>query len=40
MIPVPIVVLGSLWFQKRLEPRYAEVREQVGDLNARLANAI
>jgi len=40
MLPVPLVVFGSLWFQKRLEPRYAEVREQVGDLNARLANAI
>ena len=40
MIPVPLVILGSLWFQKRLEPRYADVRAQVGDLNARLANAI
>ena len=40
MIPVPIVILGSLWFQKRLEPRYASVRAQVGDLNARLANAL
>ncbi len=40
MIPVPLVILGSLWFQKRLEPRYAEVREQVGTLNARLANAL
>ena len=40
MLPVPIVILGSIWFQKRLEPRYAEVRSQVGNLNARLANAI
>ena len=40
MIPVPLVILGSLWFQKRLEPRYASVRAQVGDLNARLANAL
>ena len=40
MIPVPIVIVGSLWFQKRLEPRYAAVRAQVGDLNARLANAL
>ncbi|RPG22677.1 MAG: ABC transporter ATP-binding protein [Phycisphaera sp. TMED9] len=40
MIPVPIVIIGSLWFQKRLEPRYAEVRAKVGDLNARLANSL
>ena len=40
MIPVPIVIVGSLWFQKRLEPRYAAVRAQVGDLNARLANSL
>jgi ATP-binding cassette subfamily B protein len=40
MIPVPIVIIGSLWFQKRLEPRYAMVRSKVGDLNARLANSL
>jgi ATP-binding cassette subfamily B protein len=40
MLPVPLVILGSLWFQKRLEPRYAEVRSRVGDLNARLANTL
>ncbi len=40
MLPVPLVIIGSLWFQKRLEPRYAEVRAQVGDLNARLANSL
>ncbi len=37
MLPVPLVIVGSLWFQKRLEPRYAEVRTRVGDLNARLS---
>ncbi len=40
MLPVPAVILGSLWFQKRLEPRYAEVRSRVGDLNARLSNTL
>ena len=40
MIPVPMVIGGSLWFQRKLEPRYADVREKVGDLNTRLANAI
>jgi ATP-binding cassette, subfamily B, bacterial len=37
-LPVPLVVLGSLRFQRRIAPRYAAVREQVGSLNAQLAN--
>jgi ATP-binding cassette, subfamily B, bacterial len=36
--PMPVVVWGSIWFQKRLTPFYAEVRERVGMLNARLVN--
>ncbi len=40
MLPVPAVIVGSLWFQRRLEPRYAEVRTRVGDLNARLSNTL
>ena len=40
MIPVPIVVVGSLWFQKRLEPHYDAMRGKVGDLNAQLANSL
>ena len=40
MLPVPIVIAGSLWYQRRLEPRYAQVRRKVGELNARLANAL
>jgi ATP-binding cassette, subfamily B, bacterial len=38
VLPMPIVVWGSVWFQRRLTPFYAEVRQRVGDLNARLAN--
>jgi ATP-binding cassette, subfamily B, bacterial len=38
MLPMPFVVWGSIVFQKRLEPRYAAVRERVGELSARLAN--
>ncbi|MCH9684394.1 MAG: ABC transporter ATP-binding protein/permease [Deltaproteobacteria bacterium] len=38
--PTPIVVLGSLWFQKRLAPRYARVRERTSDLAAGLANKL
>ncbi len=40
ILPMPIVVWGSIWFQKFLTPYYAEVRARVGALNARLANNI
>jgi ATP-binding cassette, subfamily B, bacterial len=35
-LPVPIIVWGSLVFQRRLAPRYAAVREGVAGLNAQL----
>ena len=38
IIPIPIIVWGSIAFQKLLAPRYAEVREKVSMLNSRLAN--
>jgi ATP-binding cassette subfamily B protein len=38
MLPVPFVLWGSFLFQKRIAPRYAVVREQVGILNHQLAN--
>lgn len=38
MLPMPFIVWGSVIFQRRLAPRYAEVREQVSLLNGRLAN--
>ena len=38
MLPIPFILWGSIIFQKKLAPRYAEVREQVGLLNSRLAN--
>lgn len=37
-LPMPVIVWGSLRFQKRLAPRYARVREQVGHVNAQLGN--
>jgi ATP-binding cassette subfamily B protein len=40
MLPMPLILLGSLQYQRLLEPRYDRVREQVGDLNARLENSI
>jgi ATP-binding cassette, subfamily B, bacterial len=38
VIPVPMIIVGSIWFQKFLAPYYSNVREKVGLLNSRLAN--
>ncbi|BAZ41788.1 ABC transporter-related protein [Calothrix sp. NIES-4101] len=38
VIPMPLIVGGSLLFQKLLEPLYADVREKVSLLNSRLSN--
>lgn len=38
LIPIPIILYFSVWFQRKLEPRYKDVRERVGVLNGRLAN--
>lgn len=38
LVPMPLVIWGSFWFQRKLEPRYAEVREQVSLLNGQLSN--
>ena len=35
-IPIPIIVLGSIIYQKRLQPRYSRVREQVAELSSTL----
>lgn len=35
-LPIPLILIGSLYFQRRLQPRYAEVREQAARVNARL----
>jgi ATP-binding cassette, subfamily B, bacterial len=36
--PMPVILWGSFWFQRRLEPRYEAVRGQAGFLNGQLAN--
>jgi ATP-binding cassette subfamily B protein len=38
MLPMPFILWGSVVFQRLLAPRYADVREKVSLLNARLAN--
>ncbi len=35
--PTPVIVLGAFYFQRRAQPLYAEVRERVGRMGARLA---
>ena len=39
-LPIPIIVWASVRYQRRLEPRYTEVREAAGDLGALLANNV
>lgn len=38
MAPIPLILWGSFKFQRLLAPRYALVRERVGQLNGQLAN--
>lgn len=40
LVPVPVIVWGSLRFSRMLEPRYGKVRESVGDVATRLENNI
>ena len=39
-MPIPVIIIGAFWFQRRAQPLYAHVRERVGLLSARLANNI
>ena len=38
LLPMPFIIYGSMWFQTKLTPRYASVRDKVGMLNSQLAN--
>lgn len=38
MLPIPLIILGSFYYQKRVAPYYREVREAVGQLSTRLEN--
>jgi len=37
-LPIPLIIWGSIRFQKKLEPHYADVRNQAGAVNSQLAN--
>lgn len=38
LLPMPFIIWGSIWFQKRLEPRYSIVREKASDNSSQLLN--
>ncbi len=40
VLPIPIIVGGSLLYQRLLFPRYRKVRAAVGDLNSRMENNV
>ena len=39
-LPIPVILWGSLKFQRTIEPRYALVREEAAAINSQLANDI
>ena len=39
-LPIPVILWGSLNFQRRLAPRYGDVRRRAGDMASRLTNHI
>ncbi len=38
MLPIPVILFGSITFQQRLAPLYSDVRDRVGWLNSQLSN--
>ena len=40
MTPIPFIIIGAFYFQRKLSPRYLDVREKAGRISARLANNI
>lgn len=39
-LPVPVIIFGAFYFQKKATPLYAEIRDRVGDIASRLNNNI
>ena len=40
MLPIPVIIWGSLRFQKKIGPRYLLVRKKAAEINAQLGNAL
>ena len=38
LLPMPLILLGAFWFQKRLYPRYSAAREAAATVSSRLNN--
>jgi ATP-binding cassette subfamily B protein len=38
ILPVPLILFGAFWFQRRLAPRYAAARDAAATVSARLNN--
>lgn len=38
LVPMPFIIWGSVWFQKKLAPRYRKVREKAGEVSSQLFN--
>jgi len=39
-LPIPVILWGSMQFQKRIEPRYEVVRDEAAAINSQLSNSI
>ncbi|MFK8011623.1 MAG: ABC transporter ATP-binding protein [Marinicellaceae bacterium] len=39
-LPIPLIIFGAFYFQRKAEPRYAEVRKQAGVLASAITNKI
>lgn len=40
LIPIPVIIWGSVYYQKKIAPKYKKVREAVGALASRIENNI
>ena len=40
LFPIPLILIGSTFYQRRISPHYKNIREKVGNLGARLENNI
>lgn len=40
VLPIPFILLGSFWFQKKLAPKYSKVRQKAGEISSDLANVL
>lgn len=38
LVPMPFIIWGSVWFQKKLAPRYRTMRDWAGEVSSQLAN--